>query len=131
MEPAKILMYGYGPEQAEAIRAALAGALPPFRLLSAAGGKAERVDALLSSDGAAPFAESPVRVLLLSGFADDAVHAALAAFPSKGSGIPRPLFCVRTATNGDWTFETLVRHLHAERAEIAARAAAERERRAT
>lgn len=122
METPSILIYGYPPAEVEAVRAALAPALPPFRLLSAAGRKADTVDAILASGGSPDFEASPVKVLLLAGFPEEAVHACLAAFPSK-QGIARPLFCVKTETNGPWTFESLVKHLYAERAEFAALAA--------
>lgn len=120
---AKILLYGYDGAAAETVRAALAAALPPFRLLSAAGRRGERVADILAAGGSPAFAESPVKVLLLAGLPDGAVPAALAAFPA---GLPRPLFCVLTPKNRAWTFETLARHLVAERAECAARAAAGR-----
>ena len=42
-------------------------------LITGAGRKADRVDAILASDGAPAFEESPVKVVLLAGFADEAV----------------------------------------------------------
>ncbi len=114
-ETPAVLLYGYAAPAAERIATALRGTLPPFRLLSAAGRKTDPVGDILASGGAAAFEESPVKVLLLAGFADEEIHAAVGAFP-RDPALPRPLFCALTPTNRAWTFETLVRHLFAERA---------------
>lgn len=115
-----ILLYGFAADAAAAIRAALEPVLvPPPAWLSAAGMKERRVAEILAARQSDRFEESPVKVLLMAGLDDDGVGAVLAAFPSPA--LPRPLFCALTATNRDWTFESLVRHLFEERAEFARR----------
>jgi len=111
MDEYGILLYGFGPAEAETVRLKLEEVLSGTLLaMSASGSETRKVSDILDEPSDF-FSAGDVRVLMFLGFGDGEIRKALSAFPKD---MKRPIFCTLTENNENWTFSHLLEHLAEE-----------------
>jgi hypothetical protein len=117
---AKILVYGFTPEEQRRIDAGLAslGVPPALKAVPDQSGEAlRRILAEEGPRGGGPGAESSgERLVLFHNVSDAGVQALMRFF--RGTLTGRPIFAVTTATSIGWTLGQLLAHLVEERAAL-------------
>lgn len=115
MEPLGIMLYGYGKDQAMAIREALTAALGrDVTLVSGSGREGDTVEGVLAAEAADVFEERETRILMFLGFSQEEMSLAMDRFPRDV--VARPIFCGLTESNSGWKLEYLLEHLLEEHA---------------
>lgn len=116
-----IMIYGYDADQAEVIRKGLSKAMGgPVDVISADGRSGDTVFAVIDDGPSGAFEARDDRLCMFLGFDRDQIHEAIIRFPVS-EDLPRPIFCVLTESNVEWTVERLIAHLIEERENFARR----------
>ena len=110
-----IMLYGYAEEHAGVITSTLEQVLgEDLMVYSASGRGSDVVGDIIEGEAGGLFEEAEAKVLMVLGFSDAQLEAALKGFP-KVEGLQRPIFCVPTKNNLTWPLSELVEDLQAER----------------
>lgn len=110
-----IMLYGYGEEHGSLISSTLGEVLgEDLMVYSASMRESDVVGDIIEGDTGGAFEEVEAKVLMVLGFSDAQLEAALKGFP-KVEGLQRPIFCVPTERNVTWPLTELVDDLQAER----------------
>lgn len=116
METIGIMLYGYGREQADTIRASFKETLGrDVALIGASGRERDTVDLILEAEDEGAFEEKDTRVLMFLGFSREEMSLAIDRFP-RDADIGRPIFCGLTESNCRWKLDYLLEHLREEHA---------------
>jgi hypothetical protein len=116
METIGIMLYGYGREQADKIRASFAETLGrEVTLIGASGREYDAVDRIIEGEDEGAFEEKETRVLMFLGFSQEEMSLAIDRFP-RDADISRPIFCGLTESNCRWKLDHLLEHLREEHA---------------
>lgn len=114
METLGIMLYGYGREQADKIRASFAETLGrDVALIGASGREGDVVEDILAAEDEGAFGEKETRVLMFLGFPQEEMSLAIDRFPRE-TDIGRPIFCGLTESNSRWKLDFLLEHLREE-----------------
>ena len=110
-----IMIYGYDGEQAEVIKEGLSKAMGgPVDVIGADGRTGDTVFAVIDDGPGGVFESRDDQLCMFLGFDRDKMHEAIIRFPVS-ENLPRPIFCVLTESNVEWTVERLISHLIEER----------------
>lgn len=116
MEPAGVLIYGYGVEDARLIRSFLEETVGgAVFMISGAGRRQETVLRILQSPVGDCFADEKTKMVMLLGFSEEQINTVLLNFPNGDGCLPRPIFCMLTEQNQGWPLEQLLKRLEEER----------------
>ena len=110
-----IVIYGYDSDQAEVIKDSLSKAMGgPVDIISADGREKDTVFAIIDGGPGGTFEARDDRICMFLGFDRDQLHEAILRFPVSEE-LARPIFCVLTESNVEWTVDRLIAHLIKER----------------
>jgi hypothetical protein len=116
MEPAGVLIYGYGMEDARLIRSFLEETVGvSVLMISGAGRNRETVLRILQYPAGDLFADEKTKMVMLLGFSEEQINTILRSFPKEDGRFKRPIFCMPTEQNQGWPLEQLLEHLEEER----------------
>jgi hypothetical protein len=111
MEPLGILLYGYTPEDSQAILNLLEQIVNDKIILISGSGKEEmKVIDILEQGPRNEYIEKENKIMVFLGFSEEQVGAVLNKFP-KNDKLKRPIFCGLTEQNIGWTLNYLIEHL--------------------
>jgi len=113
------MIYGYDKDQAEVIKDALSKAIGgPVDVIGADGRTGDSVFAVIDDGPGGAFEVRDDQLCMFLGFDRDQMHEAIVRFPVSES-LQRPIFCILTESNVEWTVEHLITHLIEERKQFA------------
>lgn len=110
-----IMVHGYAMEDVALIVRALRDALKQdIGFISATGRGSESVKDIMEAAPKELFKDEEHKMLMFIEFEDDAIYDSMMAFPED---MERPMFCMPTKDNVEWSLTNLLEHLVAEKGE--------------
>ena len=111
MEPLGILLYGYSPEDSQAIQNLLEQIVNDKIILISGSSKEDmKVIDILEQGPTHEYIENENKIMIFLGFSEEQVGTVLNKFP-KDDKLKRPIFCGLTEQNIGWTLNYLIEHL--------------------